>query len=176
MIAYGNDEDQLSAAAGKLVARLTKRQWTISLAESCTGGLIAKVLTDIPGASAVFVESLVTYADESKMHRLKVKRETLETEGAVSEACVREMVSGLIDGVSKRFGMAVSGIAGPGGGTKEKPVGTVFLALADGDRIRTRRSLFSGDRESIRYQTAIEALQMILRTLEEGESYVHRPE
>lgn len=176
MTAYSNDDDQLSVAAEKLVTRLTERQWTIALAESCTGGLIAKVLTDIPGASAVFVESLVTYANESKMQRLKVKRDTLETEGAVSEACVREMASGLIDGVSERFGMAVSGIAGPGGGTEEKPVGTVFLALADGDRIRAQRCLFSGDRESVRYQTAIEALQMILRTLEEGELYVHRPE
>jgi nicotinamide-nucleotide amidase len=146
------------AAAGKRVA----------VAESCTGGLVAKRITDQPGASRVFAGGVIAYANEVKTTQLGVSQEDLERDGAVSEPVARQMALG----VARRFGVAagigVTGIAGPGGGTPEKPVGTVWLAVALDDHVRAHRLSFVGDREQIRERAAQEALAALLRRVSEG--------
>ena len=129
-----------------LIEKLIKEKMTISLAESCTGGMIAEKLVSVSGASEVFEEGLVTYSNEAKMKRLGVNKETLDKYGAVSSETVEEMLKGL----STDVGIAVSGIAGPLGGTEEKPVGTVYIGIKLNEELYINRHLFKGDRERIR--------------------------
>lgn len=132
-------------------------------AESCTGGWIAKAMTDVPGSSACFERAFVTYSNAAKQEMLGVDPASLDSYGAVSEPVVREMVQGALDRSHSSVAVAVSGIAGPDGGSEEKPVGTVWLAWAgkDMDTIVTRK-LFSGDRDAVRYRSTIAALQGLL--------------
>lgn len=130
------DEDEtMEVVLGKLLESKGK---TISTAESCTGGGIAALITSVPGASAYFEGSVVSYSNRIKKDVLKVKEETLQEFGAVSEETVKEMLSGVLKLLSTDYGIAVSGIMGPDGGTKEKPVGTVWIAVGSKDRIQTR--------------------------------------
>ncbi len=124
---YGTDNDTLESV---LLTLMKKRGLTLSLAESCTGGLIAKRLTDIPGSSAVLKESTVTYSNEAKMQRLGVRKATLEKHGAVSPQVARQMALGSLKSSDSDIAVSVTGIAGPGGGSKEKPVGLVYYAIA----------------------------------------------
>jgi len=156
---YGADECTLAKAVG---AELLRTNDTLVVAESCTGGLIGHLLTAVSGSSQYFLGTLVCYSNSLKMSLLKVAPSTIEKHGAVSEACAREMVMGamLITGASS--GLAVTGIAGPTGGTLEKPVGTVWLAVARNSSISTVRLCLSGDREAIKERAARRALGELL--------------
>ena len=131
--------EALSALSETLVEALGSANKTLATAESCTGGWIAKVLTDVPGSSAVFGYGVVSYSNAAKSRLLKVSEATLERHGAVSEAVVVEMADGIRNLAGSDFGVAVSGIAGPDGGSDEKPVGTVWFAWAAGTTCGHRR-------------------------------------
>jgi len=134
---------------------------TMSVAESCTGGLISAAITDVPGASKVFLGSAVTYSNQAKEDILGVSHSILLEHGAVSEETAREMVSGAMSAYRSDTAVAVTGIAGPGGATPDKPVGLVYIAAADGPRVVVTRNIFKGDRESVREQTVREALTLL---------------
>ncbi|MDT8423233.1 MAG: CinA family nicotinamide mononucleotide deamidase-related protein [Desulfuromonadales bacterium] len=156
------DDETLPGVVGKALIAAEK---TLALAESCTGGLIAKLLTDLPGASAFLERGAVTYANAAKHHWLGVSQRILEGEGAVSEACARDMAHGIRQQARTDLGLAVTGIAGPDGGTDGKPVGTVFIALATAEGETVRRYLFHGDRAQVRLMTAMMALEWLRRYL-----------
>ncbi len=139
---------------------------TLSTAESCTGGGIAAALTEVPGSSEWFVGGFVTYSNEWKMKQLDVSAETLRQHGAVSSQTVGEMLEGLLENGGAALGIAVSGIAGPGGGTPEKPVGTVYIGVAGRDWKRVERWQFDGDRADVRRATIETALKMMLEEVE----------
>jgi nicotinamide-nucleotide amidase len=136
------------------------------LAESCTGGLIASMLTDVPGSSQYFLLSLVTYSDASKIALLGVGPDVLAEHGAVSEAVARAMAAGARRAGGADIGVAVTGIAGPSGGTPRKPIGLVFFCLDDGAASTVDRRVFSGDRLSIKKQAAEHALSLLCAHLE----------
>ena len=138
---------------------------TLSLAESCTGGLVAKRITDISGSSAYFLEGAVTYADAAKTRVLGIPSELLEEKGAVSAEVARAMAEGMRRRSGSDLALAVTGIAGPGGGSEEKPVGTVFIALADRAGCQAERYRFFGNSEEIRTITAFTALDRLRRHL-----------
>lgn len=148
---FGEDSDRLEAL---IVKKLIEEKKTISVAESCSGGLLASSFIDVPGASEVFMEGLVTYSNEAKMERLGVKKETLEKYGAVSAETAKEMVCGLKTDV----GISVTGIAGPGGGTEEKPVGLVYMGIKVDDEIFIEKKIFSGPRRKIRERAVLHSL------------------
>ncbi|HEX9690348.1 MAG TPA: competence/damage-inducible protein A [Thermoanaerobaculia bacterium] len=158
---HGRDGEDLAATVGRL---LKEKRKTLALAESCTGGLVSALLTDVPGASAYFLGTVVSYADSAKETILDVDRDTLRLHGAVSEEAAREMARG----ARRRFGSdlaaAITGIAGPDGGSEEKPVGTVFFALTDREgREETKKRLYVGDRTTVRRASSMFSLEMIRR-------------
>jgi nicotinamide-nucleotide amidase len=157
---------ELKRLAERVGRHLLKAGRRAATAESCTGGWIAKVLTDIAGSSQWFSEGFVTYSDESKVRRLGVPRAVLRKHGAVSEATARTMASGALRRSKAHAAVAVTGIAGPGGAVPGKPVGTVWLAWATrkGGAIRVATALrrFRGDRENVRRKTVRAALQGLL--------------
>ena len=134
---------------------------TISTAESCTGGMIASKLIEVPGISENFIEGIVSYSNEAKIKRLKVKKETLEKYGAVSEEVAREMLAGL----KTDIGISTTGIAGPGGGTKDKPVGLVYIGIKVKDEVKIFRRELKGDRNKIRQRAMMHALYNLLKIL-----------
>ena len=150
----------------------------LAIAESCTGGWLAKVITDVPGSSAWFDRGFITYSNEAKQDMLGVRQETLKIHGAVSEATVEEMVRGVLSRSRAALAVSISGIAGPGGGTEEKPVGTVFMGFGwCGDdtgnpQVSFKRYQFSGERSEIRAQAVEAALDglyaCLLEALEGG--------
>lgn len=144
--------------AAQLVARLAVNGLTLATAESCTGGWIAQAITSVPGSSNVFPGGIVSYANSAKVDLLGVSQATLDAHGAVSEQTVMEMARGVQARLQTDYAIAVSGIAGPDGGTAEKPVGTVWIAWLGPDGMTTQRCLFAGDRESVRIATVCEAL------------------
>jgi nicotinamide-nucleotide amidase len=160
------DHESIRKLAAAVVNNMTKAGKAVATAESCTGGWVAKALTDIPGSSAVFHYGVVSYSNGAKEHILGVQNATLEEHGSVSESIVAEMAEGILKLSGSDIAVAVSGIAGPDGGTAEKPVGTVWFAWAirDGGKIRTETRLenFAGDRELIRELTVVHALQGVL--------------
>ncbi|OVZ92677.1 nicotinamide-nucleotide amidase [Yersinia alsatica] len=151
---------QLSIAVGN---KLKERGAWVTCAESCTGGWVAKALTDIAGSSAYFDRGFVTYSNAAKHDLLGVQESTLESYGAVSEAVVQEMARGALRKANADFAISISGIAGPDGGSAEKPVGTVWFAFATGEgQIVARKQLFHGDRDAVRLQATVFALQTLL--------------
>jgi len=156
---FSHSGESLEAAVGKL---LQARHATLAAAESCTGGLIADRVTEVPGSSDYFLLSAVTYANTAKMKILDVASDTLERHGAVSEAVVREMAQGVQRISGATYGLATSGIAGPGGGTDAKPVGTVCIALATADSVSDRRYHFAfGNRRMNKQIFAAAALNLL---------------
>ncbi len=147
---------------------------TLATAESCTGGLIAARCTDVPGSSAWFIGGVVAYANEVKRDVLGVDPDLLAAHGAVSEPVVRAMAAGVRRLTGTRLAVAVSGVAGPDGGTPEKPVGTVWVAVADGGNVHARRFLFSGDRAAVRNATVDAAVEMLLDMLPGNEATVEQ--
>ena len=163
------DHESIQKLAAALVGELATSGKAVATAESCTGGWVAKAITDIPGASAVFHYGIVSYSNGAKEQILGVQIETLEEHGSVSEPVVEEMAEGALNLSGADFGVAVSGVAGPDGGSDEKPVGTVWFAWAirDGAKIRTDTSCqhFDGDRDLVRELTVVYALQGIMDRL-----------
>ena len=157
----------LQDTARALVGLLLEKKLTISLAESCTGGMIAAALVDCPGVSDALLEGCVCYSNAAKMRTLGVLTETLQRYGAVSEACALEMVHGICDYTGSDTAIAVTGIAGPGGGTAQKPVGTVYIAALARGRAIVTHNVFSGDRLSVRTQSAVRAMEMLMDLLNE---------
>jgi len=134
---------------------------SVATAESCTGGMIASTIVDYPGASDCFNEGYVTYSNEAKVKNLGVKTETLEAYGAVSEQTAKEMAIGVKDKSGADFGLSSTGIAGPGGGTIEKPVGLVYIACAYKDKCIVKELHLKGNRTSVRKKTVKEALLLL---------------
>ncbi len=146
---------------------LRARGWSIATAESCTGGWIAKVITEVPVSSSWFERGFVTYSNESKQEMLGVDAAALEKHGAVSECVAREMAHGAIANSRADVTVAVTGIAGPDGGSEEKPVGTVWFAWAwPNGEVTAERCLFSGDREQVREATVEHALRTLIERME----------
>ena len=152
---FGRDDDELAAI---VVHLLTERRQTLAVAESCTGGCLAHQLTNVPGASAVFLSGFITYSNEAKQKFLGVKASTLEQHGAVSEAVACEMAEGTRRASSTDYALAVTGIAGPSGGTPQKPIGTVFIALASTGQTQVWRKQNPWDRVTFKEVTARQAL------------------
>jgi len=159
---FGTDDDELEAVIIKL---LMEQKKTLALAESCTGGYIANRLTNVPGASEVFPGGWITYSNEAKQNSLGVRPETLAQHGAVSEATAREMAQGARTRAGSDYALAVTGIAGPGGGSDAKPVGTVFIALATAGHTFVLNPLNRYDRETFKFVTSQQALELLRRTL-----------
>jgi len=159
---FGTGKQTLEEVLGYL---LYMRKKTIAVAESCTGGLISHRLTNIPGSSNYFLGSVVAYSDKIKRERLGVKKTTLAKYGAVSEKAVGEMAKGAKKLTRSDFGLGITGIAGPTGATKEKPIGLIYIALAYKDKVETREFKFRGEREVIKAKAANAALDMVRRHL-----------
>jgi nicotinamide-nucleotide amidase len=160
--AYGEDAVDLPAVMLDQ-CRATGR--TLAVAESCTGGLLGARLTAVPGSSDVFVGGVIAYANDVKRALLDVPVEALAEHGAVSEPVARAMAAGARARTGARVGLAITGVAGPGGGTDEKPVGTVWIAVDVDGETRTHRSVFIGDRDEIRFRASQFALELLRRTL-----------
>jgi nicotinamide-nucleotide amidase len=160
--------EDLIAGAEDLVRLLRTRQITLVTAESCTGGLLAALMTEIPGSSHIFERGFVTYSNEAKTELLGVSRETLARHGAVSEETARAMAAGALEKSSATMAVSITGIAGPGGGTIEKPVGLVFLACTRRDAIPAVSKLELGNpgRSAIRVTAVAKALELMRRQLE----------
>jgi nicotinamide-nucleotide amidase len=159
---YGSGEEKLAEIVGKL---LIGRKEKLGLAESCTGGYISHLITSVPGCSAYYEGSVVTYSYAQKERMLGVKKETLEKYGAVSREVVEEMAKGALEKLVVHHSIAVSGIAGPDGGTPDKPVGTVWIAVASGQEIVSRKFQFGSNRERNIFASADEALNMLRKRL-----------
>jgi nicotinamide-nucleotide amidase len=157
-------DDALLTLAAKLGAALKQRGWTLALAESCTGGMAAQTVTAIPGSSAWFERGFVTYSNDAKVEMLGVPPETLERYGAVSEQTARAMALGALQRSHAAVAAAITGIAGPDGGTADKPVGTVWFAwAARNGRMRSASHCFPGGRDDVRRQSVETALQGVLQ-------------
>ncbi|MCL2337240.1 MAG: nicotinamide-nucleotide amidohydrolase family protein [Firmicutes bacterium] len=159
---FARDDEQLNETVAAL---LTKRGLTMAAAESCTGGLIMKWLTDLPGSSRYFVGGVVSYSNEMKINLLGVPAQVLDSYGAVSEQTARAMAEGICRVTGASLGLGVTGIAGPDGATPGKPVGLVFIALAAGDRVWCKGHIFPGQRGGVRAGAANTALHMARRFL-----------
>jgi nicotinamide-nucleotide amidase len=163
---------ELELIVEKLAERLIKNNKKLAAAESCTGGWVAKVLTDLAGSSVWFERGFVTYSNQAKHEMLSVAESTLETYGAVSQETVIEMAVGALKNSHADFSLSVSGIAGPGGGSAEKPPGLVWFAWAVKDKnklniLAAERQVFVGDRESVRQQAVEYVLTRLMKLLEE---------
>jgi nicotinamide-nucleotide amidase len=161
---YGTGDDPLPLVLGRALLAAGMR---VAVAESCTGGMVGALLTDLAGSSGYFVGGAIAYANEEKVRQLGVSSDTLAAHGAVSEETVAEMASGIRARTGADIGVAVSGIAGPGGGTAEKPVGTVWLAVdGPGTATRTFRMQWPGARDQVRTLAAWWALDLVRQQLE----------
>jgi len=154
--------------AKRLGVRLKRANEMLATAESCTGGWAAQVVTSVAGSSAWFERGFVTYSNAAKQELLGVRAETLRAHGAVSEETAREMARGALERSQGTIAVSITGVAGPAGGTAEKPVGTVCFAWARGGEVRSETRRFAGDRESIRRQSVILALEGVMRALDGG--------
>ncbi len=162
---FGLGDDPLEAV---IIRLLTERRQSLAVAESCTGGLVAHRLTNVPGASAVFLGGMVTYSNEAKQTLLGVRAATLAEHGAVSEPTAREMAAGARARLGADYALAITGIAGPAGGTDAKPVGTVFVGLATARQTLVRRYFNPTDRETFKRITSQQALELLRRELRPG--------
>jgi nicotinamide-nucleotide amidase len=158
-------DDELLALAQSLSQRLLARGWMLSCAESCTGGLIAATCTELSGSSTWLERGFVTYSNEAKSELLGVPADLIAGHGAVSQPVAEAMARGAIAASRARVALAVTGVAGPTGGSADKPVGTVWFGWALPDRVHTERCRFDGDRRSIRRQTVRHALAWLDQAL-----------
>ena len=159
---YAEGETDMQTVVAEM---LIEKKLTIATAESCTGGLVASKLIEYPGVSEVLLEGCVTYSNEAKMRRLGVKAETLEQFGAVSEETAREMAEGIAKTSGADIGIATTGIAGPGGGSEEKPVGLVYMGLYYKGRTFVKKCNFAGKRQAIRERAAYTALDWLRKAM-----------
>lgn len=158
----------LEELAQQVGQALQQRGWTISAAESCTGGLLTSTLTDVAGSSAYVLGSVVSYSNEVKSALVGVKDQTLIEHGAVSEPTAREMAAGVRDLIHTDIGVSITGIAGPGGGTDEKPVGLTFIGLATPSGIAVQQHIWHGNRGENKQASVEAAFKMILRAVQTG--------
>jgi nicotinamide-nucleotide amidase len=159
---YSVDGHGLEVVVGEL---LRARGLTIALAESCTGGLLASRLTDVPGSSDYVDRGVVCYSNRSKVELLGIAQSLIEAHGAVSEPVARAMAEGVRANAGARVGVGITGIAGPGGGTPEKPVGTVVVAVIVDDDVRVKTFQFAGDRERVKFQASQAAMNLLRRMM-----------
>lgn len=155
----------MNELAAKVGAALKARGWKLVTAESCTGGWVAMALTAIAGSSEWFERGYVTYSNAAKRDDLGVAEATLRRCGAVSEDTAREMAAGALNKAGAQVALAITGVAGPSGGSPGKPVGLVCFAWTDGSKMRSETKRFDGDRESVRRQSVVHALQEVLELL-----------
>ena len=151
--------------AEAVVNKLKDAGMTVTTVESCTGGLLSATLVDVSGASDVFYQGVVTYANEAKVRLVGVKEATLQAHGAVSEETAREMAEGGAKAANADAALAVTGIAGPGGGTKEKPVGLVYIGCYVNGKTIVKKNIFKGNRREVREQSVETALKLLLECL-----------
>jgi nicotinamide-nucleotide amidase len=159
---FSRSNETLEEVVGK---SLKMRGYTLATAESCTGGLLAGRITDVPGSSEYFLEGVVSYSNEAKINLLGVPKKLIETHGAVSEQVAGAMAAGIRKRAGSTFGISVTGVAGPGGGSPEKPVGLVYIALADDSQTTTRKFIFPGERQFIRTLSVNAALDLVRRRI-----------
>jgi nicotinamide-nucleotide amidase len=159
---FGTDEDTMESCVGRL---LREAGQTLAVAESCTGGLVASRITDVPGASDYFLAGIVAYANEAKVKYLGVPAELLEAHGAVSEECARAMAEGVRAQTGADWGLATTGIAGPTGGTPAKPVGLVFIASAGPDGVACEQQKWPGTRDQFKQRVSQMALNLLRKRL-----------
>jgi PncC family amidohydrolase len=152
--------------AEQLVNIAKEKKLVVATAESCTGGMISSAITAVPGSSSVFSYGFVTYGNDAKEKLLNVQHRTIEQYGAVSEETAREMAIGALNSSRADIAVAVTGIAGPTGGTDEKPVGLVYIALATKDRVEVVKNNFTGDRSAVRLSATKKALEMSIDAVE----------
>ncbi len=155
-------QQSISELATSLVLHCTHQHQTIACAESCTGGMLGAELTAVPGSSAIFLGGVIAYANSAKQTMLGVSGAALDQHGAVSEPVAKAMAMGARERLSSDFAVGITGIAGPGGGSLDKPVGTVFLAVASKDMVVCERCAFTGDRLEVRKQSVQRALELLL--------------
>ncbi|MCB0787506.1 MAG: nicotinamide-nucleotide amidohydrolase family protein, partial [Flavobacteriales bacterium] len=160
---FGEGAQRLEGVIG---AKLKERGATLALAESCTGGYLGHLVTSVPGSSAYFIGSVVSYANAVKMEELGIPSDMLELNGAVSEPVVKKMATGVKQALRSDWALATSGIAGPDGGTEEKPVGTVWIAVAGPNGVRAVKSIFPGSRDLVIRRSSIAALDLLRRELD----------
>ena len=165
---YGTDKDDLETVTGKLLA---SQKMTLSLAESCTGGLISSRITQVPGSSDYFIGGAVTYSNKLKTHFLKISTSLIAGSGAVSSEVAQAMAEGMRRESGSDVSIGVTGIAGPGGGTESKPIGTVYIALASSDGCQVIKHSFSGNRKRIQELSAHNGLNMLRLYLEKKDFY-----
>lgn len=158
----------MRALAARVGRRLKAKKRRLVSAESCTGGWVAQVVTSIPGSSAWFERGVVTYSNAAKRELLGVRAATLKKHGAVSEETAREMARGALARSKGHLALAVTGIAGPGGGSRDKPVGTVCFAWLYNKQLKSETRRFPGDRQGVRRKSVVRALQGVLETLAGG--------
>jgi len=158
----------ITAATQELAAQLLPRGWTLATAESCTGGLIAAACTELPGASDWFERGFVTYSNAAKAELLGVPAELIVRHGAVSEAVARAMAAGAAQRAGTRVSVAVTGVAGPSGGSPDKPVGTVWFGWCVGQTVFSACRHFAGDRQAVRLQTVVYGLDRLCRAVADG--------
>lgn len=149
-----------------LIDLLQKNNMYISTAESCTGGLLSALITEVPGASDVFCESIITYSNEAKMRELGVHKDTLDKFGAVSYQTAKEMAEGICAHTGADLGVGITGIAGPGGGTDEKPVGTVYAGICISGKTKVIKMHHNGDRATVRESTCRAVLNEIVNLID----------
>jgi nicotinamide-nucleotide amidase len=162
---YATDDTALETVVGDILVR---NKLTISTAESCTGGLLAGRIINYPGISESYLEGAITYSNEAKVKILGVKKETLESHGAVSPETAIEMAKGIAKVAGTNIGISTTGIAGPGGGTEEKPVGLVYIGLCINNEVISKKLLISGNRDKVRERSVFEALDFLRRKLNES--------
>ncbi len=161
-LVYGTGDETLAEVVGR---RLVATNGTVALAESCTGGLVGKLITDVPGASQYFLRGWITYSNEAKAQDLDVPADLIERHGAVSEQVAQAMAQGARRKAGTTYAIAITGIAGPDGGTEQKPVGLVYVAVDGDDGTETLRFVFQADRRNVRLRAALTALNMLRRRL-----------
>ena len=159
-------DNKLANLSLELAESLSSRQLRLCLAESCTGGMLSGILTEIPGSSTWFDRAFITYSNDSKQIMLGVSKDSLEQYGAVSEQIAQEMASGALANSLADISLSITGIAGPSGGSKDKPVGTVFFALSSKNNELVQGQLFAGERQSIRLQSCQFAIEQLLNFIE----------
>jgi len=159
---YGYNGDTLESVIQKM---LVEKRKTLSVAESCTGGMVAAKLTDVPGSSIYFKQSVVTYSNQAKIQLLNVKPETLEQYGAVSEQTANEMLDGILSLSKTDYAISITGIAGPGGATKDKPVGLVYIGVSYKGKNNVGKFVFNGTRADVRERATTVALDSIRRLI-----------
>lgn len=162
------DDEPIAQLVGRLQALCLERGVALATAESCTGGLVAKLITDAAGSSGYFRGGVVSYADDMKMRLLGVPEDELAAHGAVSAQVARSMAVGALSRTGADVAVAVSGVAGPGGGSPAKPVGVTYVAVADAAGVEVRRFAWTGDRSANRYASARAAIELLLERISSG--------